>query len=676
MRVRNKTRFKKSLKRWSAGVFSIAFVLSFAIGGGSLAFGTAAPDTFVNEPADISQVAPSSDSQPASDATSVQSAESASDAAEGASASNPVDAAAAQSEATNASAPGPSNTASNQADTTNAQEPQEQAASTTLKSPAKAPAADDEADTPAKPDPVDPGTINSATWDTSKSKTATNLDANMTSQVTLSLPSAEEQLVTDIVFVLDKSTSGTEAQTKSLALLQDLKAQIEASNAKVQVGVVMFNNKANVANDGNFFDLSTQHDDIEAAFKQELHSGTNTHAGLIAGEKMLDNDASVDASRKYLIFVSDGISYIYNENPTCTAWCNQKDMRSGWWVSAYIWQEEYGSPSYVPADWNAWLAEVGGKVANQGTAYEFAYDQPIPADQPRTDWQHPELYASSPDVALYKTYKEYQSIASKYNAYALLAGTNPGLAWGPSFMNYLANGKTVSFDQIKNDISYLVDAGSYVDDYMGYVEGDYNFDFVNEASALALKVGNETLSAEQTGDNMYGFGKNPDGTYRYELQYVPGDKGASEHFRWTVNVPVSNFAPVQLTYSVKLANPKTAAGTYGTYDKDGSQGLAGLYTNDSATLHPVTSAGTELAPEEFAKPTVSYTVKGSGSGNDNPANSDPKNNPPTTPADKPAEPPAPDTALDTGDNLPWALSLGALAASAGALAVALKRRNG
>lgn len=43
-------------------------------------------------------------------------------------------------------------------------------------------------------------------WDIPKSKTATNLDANYESEVTLSLTSAEEQLETDVVFVLDESS--------------------------------------------------------------------------------------------------------------------------------------------------------------------------------------------------------------------------------------------------------------------------------------------------------------------------------------------------------------------------------------------------------------------------------------------------------------------------------------
>ena len=67
-------------------------------------------------------------------------------------------------------------------------------------------------------------------------------------------------------------------------------------------------------------------------------------------------------------------------------------------------------------------------------------------------------------------------------------------------------------------------------------------------------------------------------------------------------------APVQLTYAVKLTNPQTTPGTYGTYDARGEENYQGLYTNNSATLYPVDSNHVPGEPETFAKPTVSYTV--------------------------------------------------------------------
>ena len=99
------------------------------------------------------------------------------------------------------------------------------------------------------------------------------------------------------------------------------------------------------------------------------------------------------------------------------------------------------------------------------------------------------------------------------------------------------------------------------------------------------------------------------GEYAYTVTYTQGNLEDTEHFVWNINEPVTNFAPVQLTYTVKLDNPKSEAGVYGTYDSNGSKNYAGLYTNNSATLYPVNSFGDKGKPQIFAKPTVSYTVK-------------------------------------------------------------------
>lgn len=81
----------------------------------------------------------------------------------------------------------------------------------------------------------------------SKSKEATELDSDFNSQITLSLPSAEEQLVTDVVFVLDKSTS-TVIEDEALEMLKNLQQQADATGARINAGVVIFNKTANEAN--------------------------------------------------------------------------------------------------------------------------------------------------------------------------------------------------------------------------------------------------------------------------------------------------------------------------------------------------------------------------------------------------------------------------------------------
>lgn len=439
-------------------------------------------------------------------------------------------------------------------------------------------------------------------WDVSRSKTATNLDENYESEVTLSLPSAEEQLVSDVVFVLDKSTSA-ELEEQALAMLQQLQAQLEGTGAKINVGVVIFNK---MANSFGFYDLATQYSDIETAITKTISSGTNSHAGLLAGIDMLAKDTSVDDSRKYLIFVSDGITYMYNEVPTATAWTFKADTVLNW-AGPDNWASKYGTND-APADWGAYLAKVGAMVKHQGTDYEYPYGGTATKSTPISGQF---IYANSVDKALYLTYQAYQEAAGKYHCYAMTATQAKGTQyeWGPSFISYLANGEEINFAQIQNDIVYLVDVGSCVEDYMGYVADDYNFDFVNNASALTLTVGEDSYAAVQIAENEYGFKPLEDGSYAYTVAYDAGNLKDTEHFIWSINEAITNFAPVQLTYTVRLADPQTEAGTYGAYDADGSEGYDGLYTNNSATLYPVDTNSNEGAPQEFAKPTVSYTVQ-------------------------------------------------------------------
>ena len=447
----------------------------------------------------------------------------------------------------------------------------------------------------------------------SKSKTATNLekqeDGTYTSEVTLSLPSAQEELVTDVVFVLDKSTSA-ELEEQALKMLEDLKAQITETGAKVKVGVVIFNKVANVT---DFMDLSTEYDKIETAIKQDISSGTNTHAGLLAGKAMLDEDTSVSADRKYLIFVSDGITYMYNEKPTAIGLQNAD--KTNVFAGPDNWTTKYGSNSGPTAGWGSWLVSIKSQIDADGATYEDDYDGGYESFITYDDRAN---HAMSIDKALYLTYQTYQEADELYHCYAIKATSNADHPWATSFMDYLANGQSFSFDDIQKDIYYLLDAGTKVEDYMGYVADDYNFDFV--ADGLTMKVGEAEYSAEKISDNKYGFVLNTESKdgYDYTLTYDYGNGKGTEHFVWEINVPVSNFAPVQLTYTVKLVNPKTAEGTYGVYDKNGDglndetgeelTGNTGLYTNNSATLYPVDSNDTEGLPENFPKPTVSYTV--------------------------------------------------------------------
>lgn len=495
--------------------------------------------------------------------------------------------------------------------------------------------------------------------DVSKSKEATQLekkDGKYESTVTLSLPSAERELVTDIVFVLDKSTSA-DLEDQALKMLSDLKKEISESGAKVKVGVVIFNKEANVT---NFQDLETQYDRIKEAIMQKIESGTNTHAGLIAGKEMLDEDTTVPANRKYMIFVSDGITYQFNENPTSVAWMYNNDVTPGIWADPYCWGFQYGSDEYVPDDWAATLSSIEKKVANDDGKYDCVYGDKSPSNVTKLEEYH--NHANSVEKALYLTAEKYQSAKDAgYNCYAVTAisGKTSTYPWGASFMDYLADGETVTFDNIYKDIVYLVDKGSTVEDYMGYVENDYNFD-LKDLDSIKLTVGGveQKATIDKENNSIYW------GDKEYILTYHPANDD-KEFFEFKINTAIKISAPVQLSYKVVLQNPKTAAGTYGVYDQYGANNENGLFTNNSAVLTPVDTQQITYQDQAFPKPTVSYTVSGGTQPSD-------------TPSDKPSTDGSTSGETKTGDDsnmMIFAVLMAVAAAGAAGVVVSRRRYN-
>lgn len=465
----------------------------------------------------------------------------------------------------------------------------------------------------------------------SKSKAATNLNSRYQSDVTLSLPAQQETLISDVVFVLDKSTSPE--KESALRMLETLRTQIRETGGKVKVGVVIFNREAHAT---GLLDLEAQGDAIEEAIQQTISSGTNTHAGLLAGKALLDDDKTVAASRKYLIFVSDGISYLFNESPTAVAWTFTQPGDGGTeqhFAGPDNWKVQYGSDD-PPANWAETLQSIRDKVEKQGTEYDYAYDSGASEYTPAADQTK---YANSVEKALCLTDAVYQAAKEEgYHCYAMTATQSEGrqYAWGPSFMAYLAGGEEVSFDTIRNEIVYLLGAGSCVVDEIGSGTDNkgnaYHFDFVDDAANLALTVGGRTYTAtkaeqvESGAVSTYWFGQPVENgqsgaDYPFVLHYykdgttLRGER-YDECFVWEFHAPVTQFQRVELTYTVRLADPQTAAGTYGAYDGIGESGASALFTNNSAVLYSVASTGVSGQPERFRRPTVSYTVSDSSGG--------------------------------------------------------------
>ena len=484
-------------------------------------------------------------------------------------------------------------------------------------------------------DPVDPP--EPPAWDHSKDKTATELDNNFNSRVTLSLPSAEKELVSDVVFVLDKSSCEDDVTTEALEMLADLGASVKDTGASIKVGAVQFAGRAVVScgltklTDEAIKDGGAIYNGLKEKNSQ-LEGGTNLQAGLLKAQEMLAADTDVEDSRKYVIVITDGLTRQFlAEDGTLMAIYNGLDADggrvwgspSGWSIANGFGDGVYGIPD---GDWNTYYAAVKENVAKDGNTYAHDYDvygstpsgENIPepyVPQGETSLTH----ALCLDRAIYEADKVYSELeAANYHCYAVFADNSAANTLGKAFVDYLNDGAVLDFGAIKNDIYYLLAAGSQVVDIVGQGKdnkgNDYNFDVAN-LDNMTITVGGAKLNKEMIqpdefpGSTTYGFfkGEIADGNYDFVVTYYPdgvADGETREHFVWSINVPVGNFAPAQFSYYVHLTNPQTAKGEYK------------VETNVEAVLTPVDSNGTKGKPEKFPVPELTYEVKGGGSGED------------------------------------------------------------
>ncbi len=455
------------------------------------------------------------------------------------------------------------------------------------------------------------GEVTPSLVNVSRSKTATVLDKDYRSTVTLSLPSAEEKLASDVVFVLDKSTSA-ELEDKALALLADLKEEVRERGVMVKVGVVIFNRAADVAL--QLTELTEEnYPTIEAAIKKTISEGSNTHAGLLAGKKMLDGDTAVEPHRKHLIFVSDGVTYQFcKEDDHTTPYTrsfdgslNSDGPNQCGTLSELNVQYEGAETSIPKGSINDWMSDIARRMEtdNDNEDWDYQYTGQAPTDDSKL-LQNKEN-VSNVEKALHLTESTYKAMQeSGYQCHAVLA--REIRQWGTAFMNRLAGGRAVDFNSIQHKVLYAVDKGSAVEDTVGK-----SFDLV--PGTFCLTVGGQKLRYEQDGNVTYFGGDQNERNYRFKIEY----DGAADSFTWEINEPVSNFAPVKLSYTVKLAGTPVA-GTHGVMDLNGDGYVddttthvdvsKALYTNERAILTPVATDGGQGEALEFPKPSVSYTA--------------------------------------------------------------------
>ena len=511
-------------------------------------------------------------------------------------------------------------------------------------------------------------------------KTATTLDENLETKVTLSFPGQREAEPADVVFVLDKS--GASAQTdifkQAKAFLEEINQKAKADGLNIKVGVVLFNKMGNVQLP--LTDVVAGYDDILNAMNSSVRSGTNMHAGLLAAKSILDADTAVKAENKHVILISDGATYLYCKDGDFTKPYTRsfgsveggRNMMGGIWEwqsreyhndntwkkfsdgSNFIFSQAMKSPEKL-GEYLAYYRDQYENSDKNWAQYDYEYTviaantgttNPIPVD------------VTAPcniDVAFWSTDDTFQSMVNAgydMNVYYKNAADFDGQV----FLKYLVrnsnNGElNTDFDKLKAKLMDKIAAGSTVEDTIGA-----NFDFVNDPAMISLTANDEKLSPEKIDATTYGFGKKSDGTYRFTLKYQAGE---NEKLILTLNEAAAPSRPVVLEYSELLVNKPTEPGTHT------------LKVNESAVLHPIDGNGVAGEAYEFPVPTVDYTV----------AKPDPAPQPGAT--DKPSDngaatdKPGAKTALaKTGDEA-FAIGMGCLlvaSASACVIATALKRR--
>lgn len=512
-------------------------------------------------------------------------------------------------------------------------------------------------------------------------KTATALDENLETKVTLSFPGQREAEPADVVFVLDKS--GASAQTdifkQAKAFLEEINQKAKADGLNIKVGVVLFNKVGNIQQP--LTDVVTGYDDILTAMNSSVRHGTNMDAGLLAAKSILGADTAVKAENKHVILISDGATYLYCKDGDFTKpytrsfgsveggsnfmggiweWESREYHNNNAWKkfsdgSNFIFSQAMKSPEKL-GEYLVYYRDQYENSEENWAQYDYEYTDDAANNGTTNPIPNKVTAPCNIDVAFWSTDDTFQSMVNAgydMNVYF----KNQADFDGSNFLKYLtrnsSNGQLdTNFAEIKAKLVDKIAAGSTVEDFIGA-----DFDFVNDPAKISLTANDEKLSPEKIDATTYGFGKKSDGTYRFTLKFQAGE---NEKLTLTLNEAAAPSRPVVLEYSELLVNKPTEPGTHT------------LKVNESAVLHPIDGNGVAGEAYEFPVPTVDYTV----------AKPDPAPQPGAT--DKPSDngaatdKPGAKTALaKTGDEA-FAIGMGCLlvaGASACVIATALKRRR-
>ena len=508
------------------------------------------------------------------------------------------------------------------------------------------------------------------TPDTSKpdvNKTAIDL-VNDKTDVTLSVggKSAKENVA--VMFLLDKSTSQGKTRPEAARMLQYLKS---LTNTNIIYDVVIFSGNATSTGWRNISDDNGYEDTVKKFANTETSSGTNMTAGIDKALKdmwTLKSDYSNYSENTYLVTISDGITYIWDEDGTTkTVPVAEKQAGVDPKVSKTVdtWDIMYGpgvSFEDVYTDFANFLTSIPQKMEHtkeSGYVCDYTTSDPekyiIVEDTDKfSKTGTPNQYACAPEFSAYYSTIKYQELVKQFTkSFALpmpeleedgsekTTNWDVYYPWGKELMLYLQSNSSNSgqgvvhdadaatiFAGIRNEILYEIKSGSITD----VIGADFSLtDQTLTQNTFTLTVNGKAVTANAPTSNVITFGEKDESTgkYPYVLTYYKGTATKNEDNTYTITSgeKTCKYTPCDTTgevngpvsdefFVLEMNVPVVSLDLQYNLSLTSKRTASGTYevpTNESATL-AYQSANQSSGTVDFNEPTVSYRVKGSSGG--------------------------------------------------------------
>ena len=514
------------------------------------------------------------------------------------------------------------------------------------------------------------------TPDTSKpdvNKTATAL-VNDKTDVTLSVggKSAKENVA--VMFLLDKSTSVGNSRTEAARMLHYLKS---LTNTNIIYDVVIFSGTASSTGWNNILDDKNFEDTLKNFANQKTSSGTNMPAGIDQATQdmeTLKSQYSSYAENAYLITISDGITYLWNEDgKTYTVPLLQKEgnnIYTNIHPNVDTWDMMYGKGTSIASVYGSFenflktipekikKTQDGGYVQDYLTSVGDATDVTKYIQISTTDPEKSQVsgtYACAPEFSVYYSTTKYKNLVKPFTKSFALPMPEieengnektknwENYPWGEELMIYLqsmssnvnqgvvhdADAKTI-FAGIQNKILYQIQSGSITD----VIGADFSLTGQTlTQNTFTLTANGNPVAANAPNGNVITFGEKDESTgkYPYVLTYYKGTATKNADNTYTITSSDGNttytYTPCDKTgevngsvsdefFVLEMNVPVVSLDLKYNLSLTSKRTASGTYevpTNESATL-AYQSANQSAGSVDFNEPTVSYRVKGSSGG--------------------------------------------------------------